>query len=622
MFEAYSVGVTLRLNNLVSPQLAIIGRELQNLDRFAVALGASLRVVGAESAALNRVAAAGTKSSTAFERASRSAANLERNLAAIRATAASMPAIPGFVPAGPGGGAGGGRGGGASSGGGGRGHRNGFHGGNVHMGPGGFGIGTVGMAAGDAFVPLAVTAGTLYAGHSLYEAAKDLDTERARFKLYGMSAAQNAEAFKFVDSMNIYGSSKAENMRLFREAQGVFRESGRDDSSALHDAMLATPIMAKLAFLQSTMSEESRARSQNSMAAALRYMEMSGGAKSAADMERILEFGYKLSESSGGQVDFGQLRAFKARAGSAGFNLSDDAMARLEPVMGELSGSASGVALRTAYGRITGTVQLPNQVAHMLIDNGIWDKSAINFNAQGGIKNFAGNPLGKDKLELFASNPELFYEQVIQPIYKKMGFSAAEISRENSMIFGREGGKMFDLFERQQKLIHSSVEAVNKMMGINQAVDLARQSLSGQEREFSSAWIDFKTEFGTAVLPTFTGILQSGTKFLRTVVDFNNKQTHPDARSLGDAIEDVVTLPFRFGAALTAPEIGGGRGVINPILPPPSRAVQVHTAVNIDGRKVAEAVSTHQAKALNRPSTGAPKFDPSLAPAGLAATGD
>lgn len=149
------------------------------------------------------------------------------------------------------------------------------------MGPGGIGIGTVGLAAGGAFVPLAITAGALYAGHALYESAKDLDTERARFRQLGLSGAQNAEAFNFVDKMRVFGSSKAENMRNFREAQGVFRESGLEGSEALEGAKLAAPVLAKLNLLAKAFGGENAEKLQTANMAMLRYVELSGGLKNA-----------------------------------------------------------------------------------------------------------------------------------------------------------------------------------------------------------------------------------------------------------------------------------------------------------------------------------------------------
>ncbi|EFU5434281.1 phage tail protein, partial [Salmonella enterica] len=79
MFEAYAIGVTLKLNNLISPQLLIISQEFTKLEAQATAVGAVLKKIGAEAAGLKSVAAAGNASSVALDRASRSASAFERH---------------------------------------------------------------------------------------------------------------------------------------------------------------------------------------------------------------------------------------------------------------------------------------------------------------------------------------------------------------------------------------------------------------------------------------------------------------------------------------------------------------------------------------------------------------
>src|SRR5262249_46278870 len=53
---------------------------------------------------------------------------------------------------------------------------------------------------------------------------------------------------------------------------------------------------------------------------------------------------------------------------------------------------------------------------------------------------------------------------------------------------------------------------------------------------------------------------------------------------------------------------------VSPWLPRPGRSqmIQVHSLIHMDREKIAKAVTTHQARAANRPSTGAPLFDPTM----------
>jgi hypothetical protein len=581
MFEAYAVGVTLKLNNLVSPQLAILSQEFIKLDGLTIALGKSLKALGAESPALKAIAAGANQSNRALEKMSMSAAAAQRHVAALAATASGLGGMPAL-------GGGGGRGGGGGGHGGNRAFGGYAHGGNIHMGPGGIGIGTVGIAAGGAFLPLAATAAGIYGMHAAYESAKDLNTERARFQLFGLSGAQNAEAFRFVDGMRVYGTTRAENMRNFREAQGVFRESGLGDGEALAGAKIAAPTLAKLDFLAKALGGESGAKMQTANMAMLRYIELSGGLKDAATFNSLADFGYRLNSSSGGTVDWQQLLAFKKTAGTAGYRLSEDALARLEPIMAEFSGGRAGTSLATAFGRLSGIVRVPNQVAHTLTDMGVWDKSKVEYNANGGIKRFNGNPLSSEANKLFQENPELFYERFIRPIYAKMKLGSEEVARENAAIFGRTGGAFFNAIERSMPTIQRSVEAMGKTLGILEAMNVAKGSLSGQETEFAAAWTDFKAASGTALLPFFSGLLKAGTAFFRGVVT--------DVPDTTDHRAAVRHNPMRNTSPYVAGTFNPGRG-------------STSAAVYLDGRRVGEIVTAHQERAASAPQAGGSGFD-------------
>lgn len=617
MFEAYSIGVTLKLTNLVSPQMVLLAKEFERLDLLVLKLNTTLGKTGVESIALKNLAKNTEASSLALEKASRNAAALERHIAAIKATG-GLPGAPLIIPNG-------GRMGGGGSGGGHRG--NGTHGGNIHMGPGGIGIGTVGMAAGSAFVPLAVTAGMLYGGHALYESAKDLNTEMTKFKLFGMGDKLNAEAFKFVEGMKVYGTSRNENMKNFREAQGVFRESGLSGSAALEGAKLAAPILAKIGFLTESLGDESKAKHRTSSMDMMRYVESSGGLKSPEAFNKLAEFGWKMIQSSGGNVDWSQLRQLKARSGAAGFHLTEDALARLEPVMGELKGSTTGFGLRTSFNRLTGAIKLPNQVAHLLVDNGIWDKSKIEWNANGGIKRMKGNPLGKEATELLGSNPELFYEQKISSMYKRLKIEGSELSRMNTMIYGSTGGMNATMFENQFKTIHDSISSLAKMKGLDAATGDAKKSLSGQEIEFISAWTDFKTAFGTQMLPVFTGILKGGAWLIRAATEFNGKFTSFSQLGEGLGLPSPGSHPMA-NASIQEPAKGSTawyawrqRQEMETVRPGGNKPIQVTTKTYLDKREIAKSVTEVQTREMSRPQTGPRTSDPRMAPTPVGAQG-
>lgn len=543
----------------------------------------------------------------AFERANVSAQAFRAHLASITQSGGAIGLAAAAANRGGGGAA---RlpppgGGGGSSGGGGRGYGpgGGFHGGNVHFGANGVGLGTAGFAAGDAFWPLLAAGASIYAGKSLFESAKALNTEQNRFRLFGMTEGQNQEAFTFARNMGVYGTTQVDRLAAMREAQGVFRESGLSGSAALEGAKLASPVLAKLDFLASSLDEESRARMHASNISMLRYVESSGGLKSPEEFNRIADFGYKLNVSSGGTVNWEQLRQLKARAGASGFHLTDDAMARLEPVIAEMKGGAVGFGLSTAFNRLTGATRVPNQIAHELVDQGIWNNKAIAWNKNGGIKQFTtpGGPLSKDKIELLSTNPELFYEQYIKPMYSRMKLDAAEIARQNVMIFGSTGGRNMTLIDNQMDNIHRSVDALNKTLGIGAAGNAARNSLSGQEQEFGAAWTDFKTNFGTTALPFFTGVLKAGSNILRQLPDGSS----PIGNAANAAKAFTPGLSF-ITSAWNWLHPGGEQDRFV------ARAYgdkQAPIVVSAEARKMGITVTRQQAKWHGMPEVGAGYFD-------------
>lgn len=424
---------------------------------------------------------------------------------------------------------------------------------------------------------LGAGAGMLMMFKAPLEEAKKFDQALGKFKLFGMSDAQNSDAVKFVRSMDVMGTSYVENMKLMTEAQGVFRESGLLGPAALSGAKLAAPMLAKIQFASSGLDDESKAKMKTQSMAMLRFVEMRGGLKDATSFNNIANSGWKAIQSSGGNINFEQLRQFMARGGVAAQGLTDASLyAKMEPIIGELKGSTAGNALMTSYNRLVGGVKIPNQVAHLLADNGIWDKSKIEWNAMGGIKKFDGNPL-RD-MKTLTSDPVEFYEKSILPMYAKMnggkGMDASDRARENTMIFGRTGGMMFSLIDRQMETINRSVGAWNKTLGVDDSAKIAANTLAGKEIALHANWAKVMNNLGNTILPyaiTMVSTLSSGLSYLSGWIDRNKTAVKLLSTGLivlasGLAINGVVLLlsaSFRgLGLAMAMGSVGGVGGLV------------------------------------------------------------
>lgn len=400
----------------------------------------------------------------------------------------------------------------------------------------------------------------------LDEAAK-YQTLLERFKQFGMGDAAMKDAEKFVEAQDIMGASQRDMMRYFVEAQGVFRESGAHSvAEQLAAAKAAAPLMAKMNFAMMGLSEDARHATEAKQQDILRFADSMGGVNHPARFAALLDAGFKAVQSSGGNVDFSQFRQFVSKGGTAAYGLSGRSMfADLEPIIGEMKGSTAGTALMTAYNRLNGIVKLPNQVAHELVKNGIWDGSKIVWNSQGGIKAMTGNPL-RDQ-GLYSSDPVEFYRQKMMPMYASQHLNDAQRLRENALIFGRTGGSFFNLIDRQMPTILRSRDAYNKAHGITPEYEAVGKTFQGREGALTAKWQTLMLIIGKdgGILDMATkglGLLGEG---LRKIITF--ARAHPVLTKLAVAGFALMSVFAIVGGGIALISAGfSGLAVLAPVL--------------------------------------------------------
>lgn len=389
--------------------------------------------------------------------------------------------------------------------------------------------------------------------------AKKFQNEVAKFSLYGMGDQANREAANFAKSMNVMGSSYVDNMRLMTEAQGIFRESGKNTlSEQLEGAKIASPILAKLAFIEAGLSDDDRSNRHAQDLAMLRFIEARGGANNPQSFGRIADWGFKLMQSSGGVVDWSQLQQLTATSGVAGFNLSEDAISKLEPVIADLKGGRLGSGLRVSFQRLLGTQRgLPRQAVSELLGLGLWDPSKVELSSGGGIKRFTGQPgdVLRDRAK-FATDPVGYYTQDFLPaIAKKYGDGIlgdsvdARIKRavEISMVFGPgNASAVFSQIDKLLPAINRSLGAQGRQLGIDASYNAVGNTLSGKQLQLRKEFSNLLESTGEAVLPIAIQGMKTLIPMLRAVDDFATK--HP--RAFADIAQGLLAL----GAALT---VGG-----------------------------------------------------------------
>ncbi|HHL2824783.1 TPA: hypothetical protein ACQ431_003014 [Citrobacter murliniae] len=592
--QAYRVAVMLTINDQLSRQMAIISKDANQLYLRFNKINDTIKKItaSAEKAATsiakmnkamsgNAIASSG-RGANEFAGAMKKAADSAQLISkvstvggfalpmvlaasggslAISNAARSIPASVmrgggGFLPpggqlllSGPGGSGGGGRGFSTFSG-----WRNGVPpggwGGGMPPGGAGSGGGANGGSHADGVANMAIAYGAFSFMKHAVDAGAEYQTMVEKFKQYGMGDAAVAEAEKFAESTKIIGASKIDMLRYFTEAQGVFRESGAHTlDEQLKGARLAAPVMAKMQVAMQGLDEHAKAMTVAKQMDMLRFVEQAGGLQSADKFNNLMNLGFKAIQSSGGNIDFTQLRQFYSKAGTSAYGLSAKALfGELEPIIGELKGSTAGDALMTSYNRLNGIIKLPNQVVHDLEKMGIWDYKRIQHNSMGGVKKFNGNPLVNS--ELFAESPVEYYQKMILPIYKSRKMSEEEIQRTNALIFGRTGGKMFNLIDKQLKTIEHSVEALNKSRGLDDSYSAVSGTYAGKQIDFEAKWKDFQLALAQdgGLLDTFTRGLQGLTVFLKNLTEFSNN--NPKLTSASMTLLELVTAVATFKGGL------------------------------------------------------------------------
>lgn len=613
MIDVYAIGATLKLNDLVTPQLLKLSEQFEKVDVLAASVTRKLREMGAEVVGIKSLIGAAGKLDLGLKgvgdqaivaekrlraingaiptagiglerelnRANIEADALERKLSAMRALGRTPGGGGGMPPLIPGAGGGGGHGGGR------------IHGGNIHAGPHGFGVGGVGMGlASDMLIPLAAGGVAIYVGAKFSEEAAEYQREQAKFSLFGMSAAQNAEAKRFSEHTQMPGASLIDKMRYMTESQGVFRESGLSGDDALSGAKMVAPILAKLHYASLLSGHEMDETEEKSM---LRFVETRGGLKDPKELAKIADMGFKVSMTSGGNVDWEQMRQAMTTGGIAAKSLNDEAMfAWGEPLIGELKGGRFGTGLRTAFNRMNGLIRLPNQAFHEMERLGLWNPKMVVENANGGIKSFKGNPL--EHADEYATNPFKYYVDYIKPKYDKLGLSESQRNTENSMIFGNTGSMLFSTLEQQLPTIIRSLSALAQAKGLDPAVKATDETMTGQMKDFDAAWSDFKNVFGQTMLPAVTDMLKDGIAIMKTIAGIQTtsmtvvqaqtdqvpQADHPTVGrwgKLGDWFHWNKTDSSHASTSV-AGNSGGTSG-------------NVHTTINVDGRKLAHTVTPY-----------------------------
>lgn len=669
MIDVYKIGATLVLNDLIAPQLLKLAGEFKKVDALVLQVNKRLQKMGAEAAGVRNLVTAtkqlegglrgvggnallvernlrrirrAVPASLGIEaemvRANAESAQLARNIHAIHMAgmAASRSSFMGHL----GGGAGGGqrppalpgpggyiwglprRRGGAAAGGSGGGGGGGGHGGNVHVGPGGFGVGAVGMGLpGGALAPVAAGFAGLYVTKALYDAGKEYQLAAARFKTMNLGDEINRDADKFARGTKVFGASSAMLMETLRESVGMFGN--------LDLAKQVAPTLAALNAANSGLfSGKVGALDEGAVRAVMRFNDMRGKTNSKEEFMAGLDLAQRMVTGSGGALKFTDLEQMAKTGGAAFKGLSDQGIMNLATLAQEQGGSRTGTALMSLYQNLIAG-RTPKKTMAALADAGLAEVTEVTSGSVGGktIKSMALKNIVDEKM--LREDPAGWIMKYMDAAAMKAGAKtdSEKIAFANSLVSNRQGSNMAANFTTQQAQALRDAKLVKNAKGVEGTIEEFKKTAPGAEADFVAAWTSLKAEMGKGILPTVTKLLNTGTDFFRSVNEWGQKNAglneklkgagtpfSLDPRDIGSG--GVLGWAWRTGKALLSgdPTPGGGKDLAkaDPVSGTAPSMVQVNTAIKLDSRVLAEATTFHQARDLARPQTGPSGFDPGM----------
>ncbi|SCU75518.1 putative phage-related tail protein [Cupriavidus necator] len=638
MIDAYKIGATLVLHDLIAPALLKLAVEFKKVDALAVNINKHLSAMGGHAAGIRSVSRASGTLANNMGKANLEAAQLARSVNAVHAAslAASRSAAMGHLGGGMGGGGGptrpalpgpGGfisgtprrRSGGAAAGGGGFG---GGHGGNVHVGPGGFGVGAVGMAIpGGALAPVAGGFAALYATKAMYDAAKEYQLAETRFKTLNLGDAVNKDADKFARGTKVFGASSTALMETLRESVGLF--------GSLDLAKEVAPTLATLNAANSTLfGGKVGSLDEGAVRAVMRFNDMRGLTNNKDDFLRGLDLAQRMVTGSGGSLKFTDLEAMAKTGGAAFKGLSDQGIMNLATLAQEQGGGRTGTALMSLYQNLIAG-RTPKKTMAALANAGLAELTEVTSGSVGGkqIKSTALKNIVDEKM--LREDPAGWLMKYGTAAANRAGAKTDSevIAFMNNLVSNRQGSNMAANFTTQQAQALRDAKMVANAKGVQGTIKEFQKTAPGAEADFLAAWQSVKAESASVLLPTATKILNAGADFFRSVIDFGQRNAGLIERLKTDG--GMPTSPFaNFGFGSGGPAVwlyksakayfgsggddGGRMANANPVSGTQGGPVQVNSTVKLDSRVIAEVVTLHQSRELSRPQVGQSTFDPGM----------
>lgn len=327
---------------------------------------------------------------------------------------------------------------------------------------------------------LAIAYGGFEALKAISDKGIEYERELARLRQMGLDKSQINSSIEFVKNTKLPYTSQLDMMRIYTDAQGSFRQSGMSGNEALKSAMTMSPLLATYEAAMGALGGETKAATSQNMRNLNKIVEIMGGLQDTGKASNIVDAVFKASQASGRLVDENQLKQFVAYGSSATNHQSIKTIfAGLEPIIAEMGGSTTAVGMRTAYTRMNGMMSMPPKLLqHEMQRLGIADST--------GRKQ-------KEEFYNLQATDAIAYAKKMMEVYKLHGITKqTDIERENSILLGTNGAKIYNRIMAQMSTLLESEEAYDRSKGSGDVVNNPLNKQLMAQQKLAAKWADLE----------------------------------------------------------------------------------------------------------------------------------
>lgn len=359
----------------------------------------------------------------------------------------------------------------------------------------------------------------------------EFEREKAKLSQMGLDNSQINSSVDFVKKIKLPYTSDIDMMRIFTDAQGSFRQSGMKGEKALQAAKIMSPLLATYEAAMGGLSGDTKSAASYNMRNLNKTVEIMNGLSNTKRASEIVDAVFRASQASGRLVDENQLKHFVSYGSSATNQQNIKTIfAGLEPIIAEMGGSTTAVGLRTAYTRMNGMMSMPPKLLqHEMKRLGISDKT--------------GRRQTESLYQLEATDA-IGYARKMMEVYKRHGITKqTDIERENSILFGTNGAKIYNRIMAQMSTILESYHAYDRSKGsVGMINDPILKQIMAQQR-MAAKWTNLELVLAKdgGALDLFTSGLSKLADILGKISDFGSK--NPE---ISKATVDLIAITTAF----------------------------------------------------------------------------